>query len=102
LDALAALSMDGIILSLGQELKVELKNEGEGIEWSEKIIENLNKALEKSKKEEKEYLIGNKINNNNKLLDGEEILIDEEVEVDDLAGEVENDFSLINLSDVPK
>nr|CAD2172950.1 unnamed protein product [Meloidogyne enterolobii] len=112
LDALAALSMDGIILSTGQELKVELKNEGKGegggrgIEWSEKIIENVNKALEKSKKEEKEYLIGNKINtNNNKLLDGEEILIDEEdvvVDVDDLGSEIENDFSLINISDVPK
>ncbi|CAK5060686.1 unnamed protein product [Meloidogyne enterolobii] len=89
LDALAALSMDGINLSTGQELKVELKNEGRGgkggIEWSEKIIESVNKALEKAKKEEKEYLINKKINNdNNKLLDGEEILIDDE---DDLAGE---------------
>ncbi|CAK5077124.1 unnamed protein product [Meloidogyne enterolobii] len=106
LDALAALSMDGIILSTGQELKVELKNEGRGkggggIEWSDKIIENVIKALEKSKKEEKEYLISKKINNDNKLLDGEEILIDDE-EVDDLAGEVENDFSIINISDVPK
>jgi hypothetical protein len=132
MDALAALSLDGIIFYNKFELKVELKN---GEEWFNKIIKNFNKSLEKAKNEEKEYLKilkncckNNKLTGENEIDDDDEIVINLGKEglyffilkrnkrlildVNDIAvvqqqrseslTPVEDDISLINISSIYK
>jgi hypothetical protein len=48
-DALAALSMDGLVLAGGQQLQVRLASTPE--EWPEKVLADVRKALEQTRQE---------------------------------------------------
>lgn len=50
MDALAALSMDGLILSDGQQLHVKLASTSE--EWPKKVLNYVDKAMQQAKLEE--------------------------------------------------